>query len=426
MDYNDALKYIEGVSWLGSKPGLERITELLGRLGRPQDNLRCVHVAGTNGKGSTCAMLRSVLTEAGYRTGLYISPHLVRMNERMSIDGEDISDGAFAAAVTELAAAAEGMDDACTEFELCTALALYWFAKERCDIAVLETGLGGRLDATNAINRPECAVITNIGLDHTAVLGGTVELIAAEKAGIFKGGYAAAYDLPASVRAVLRSKAEETGTELKFADFSEIARLSDSFEGQRFTYRGEEYVISLLGAHQLGNAATALETIAQLRSAGWDIPDQAVRKGLAKAVWPARFERVLKGPDFVVDGGHNPQCLTATRAALERYYPGRRRVLLFGALADKDWRDMARLLIPAADEFVCATPLSPRALPAEELAEFLRGEGCAAEAFGSVDAAAEAAYERAAPDGMACCVGSLYMAGEVREYLKKRGGVKCV
>ena len=420
MDYSAALRYIEGVSWLGSKPGLERISELLEWLGRPQDKLHCIHVAGTNGKGSTCAMLRSVLTEAGYRTGLYISPHLVRMNERMSIDGIDVSDAEFAEAVTELAVAAEGMDDACTEFELCTALALHWFAKKGCDAVVLETGLGGRLDATNAINRPDCAVITNIGLDHTAVLGNTVELIAAEKAGIFKGGYAAAYDLPENVRAVLREKASATGTDLAFADLRELVPLSDSFEGQSFLYRGEKYAITLLGSHQLSNAATALETIAQLRCAGWNIPNDAVKRGLEHALWPARFERVLKSPDFVVDGGHNPQCLTATRAALEHYYPNTRRVLLFGALADKSWQDMARLLIPAADEFVCATPDSPRALQAEELARFLRTEGCRAEAFDSIDAAAEAAAQRAEPDGMACCVGSLYMAGEVRKYLIDR------
>ena len=421
MNYAEALEYIEGVSWLGSRPGLERISELLERLGRPQERVRFVHVAGTNGKGSTSALLRSVLTAAGYKTGLYISPHLARMNERASIDGRDISDADFAGCCAALAAAAEGMGEQCTEFELCTALALYYFARERCDIAVLETGLGGRLDATNAIPRPACAVITNIGLDHTAVLGDTVELIAAEKAGIFKGGPAAAYDLPEGVRAVLREKAAAAGTELRFADFGELAPLSDSIDGQEFTYRGERYKIALAGEHQLKNAAVALEAIACLRRAGFEIPPGAVRRGLESARWPARFERVLQGPDFIVDGGHNPQCLAATAAALARYYPNTRRVLLFGALADKDWRDMARLLMPSSDEFVCATPESERALDARVLAEFLRGEGCRAEAFGTIEAAASAAYERARPDGMACCVGSLYMAGAAREYLLRLG-----
>lgn len=422
MDYRSALKYIEGVSWLGSRPGLERISALLERLGRPQDALKFVHVAGTNGKGSVCALLRHTLSAAGYRTGLYISPHLSRMNERMSVDGADVSDAAFAEAVGELAQAAQGMDEPCTEFELCTALALHWFRKERCDIVVLETGLGGRLDATNAIGVPECAVITNIGLDHTGVLGSTVELIAAEKAGIFKGGRAAAYDLPESVRAVLREKAAATGTSLRFADFGELRPIEDSLDGQRFAYRGAEYRLGLLGEHQLKNAATALEAIEQLRAAGWGIPAYAVQRGFERAVWPARFERVLREPDFIIDGGHNPQCLNATVSALERYYPGTRRVLLFGALADKDWQDMARLLIPAADEFVCATPGSPRALDAGTLAAFLKGEGCKAEAFGTIEDACRAARERSAPDGMACCLGSLYMAGAAREYLLSTGG----
>ena len=425
MDYQAALKYIEGVSWLGSRPGLERISELLERLGRPQDGLRFVHVAGTNGKGSTCALLRSVLTVAGYRTGLYISPHLSRMNERMSIDGEDISDGEFAESVTELAAAASGMGEPCTEFELVTALALHWFRKKACDIVVLETGLGGRLDATNAIGVPDCAVITNIGLDHTAVLGGTLELIAAEKAGIFKGGRAAAYDLPQSVRAVLCERAQATGTGLRFADFRKIVPLSDDMSGQSFKYRGEEYKIRLPGEHQLRNAATALEAVAQLREGGRDIPEDAVKRGFASAVWPARFERVCEDPDFVIDGGHNPQCLTATVAALRRYYPGTRRVLLFGALADKDWRDMARLLIPAAGEFICATPDSPRALDAGTLAAFLRSEGCRAEAYPTIEAAVDAARERSCPDGMACCVGSLYMAGAVRRHILKGRREEC-
>ena len=421
MDYAAALAYMEGVSWLGSRPGLERIERLLARLGSPQDSLRFVHVAGTNGKGSVCAMLRSVLSAAGFRTGLYISPHLLRMNERMSVDGVEIPDGEFAAGVTRLARSAEGMDESCTEFELCTALALDWFAARRCDIVALETGLGGRLDATNVIARPECAVITNIGLDHCEVLGGTPGEIAREKAGIFKGGRAAAYGLAGEARDALLSRARETGTELRFADFSALEPLEDSAAGQRFRYRGREYSIGLLGEHQLRNAATAIEAVEQLRAAGWDIPEAALRAGLASARWPARFERVLTGPDFVVDGGHNPQCLEATAAALRRYYPHTRRVLLFGALADKDWRGMARLLAPLAEEFVCAAPDSPRALPAEELAAFLRGEGLRAEAFADIDAAAEAAHTRAAPDGMACCAGSLYMAGEVRRYLMERG-----
>ena len=312
LNYAEALKYLEGVSWLGIRPGLERIEELLRRLGSPERRCRYVHVAGTNGKGSTSAMLAAMLTAAGYRTGLYTSPHLLRLTERMRIDGAEISPEELAGAVAALARAAEGMAEPCTEFELITAAALWWFAERGCDYVVLEVGMGGRLDATNVIPRPDCAVVTNIGLDHTAVLGDTVEQIAAEKAGIFKGGRAVAYDEPPSVAAVLRQAAERTGTRLEFADFSKLEPVSDSLEGQRFRYGGREYGIRLLGGHQTKNAATA---ICAARVLG--LSEEAISRGLESAVWPARFELVSRGPDFVLDGGHNPQCVETTAAALE-------------------------------------------------------------------------------------------------------------
>ena len=414
MDYDQALKYIEGVSYLGVKPGLERISALLGRLGHPERKTRFVHVAGTNGKGSTSVMTASALSACGYKTGLYTSPHLARVNERMRLDGAEIPDGEFARVVSALASATEGLAEPCTEFELLTAAALLWFAEAGADIAVLEVGMGGRFDATNVIPRSECAVITNIGLDHTAVLGDTVEAIAAEKAGIFKGGRAVSYEQPESVAAVLRSAAAKTGTELTFADFSKIEPLSDSVEGQRFRFEGEEYSIRLLGAHQLKNAAVALTALDTLRSSGWDLPAEGVRKGLAAAVWPARFELVERAPLFVVDGGHNPQCVAATAEAIRRYMPGGRCVILMGVLADKDWSAMIDILADVAEGFVCAAPDSPRALPAADLGAELLRRGLHAEVCSSVPEAVEAAKALAGPDGAVCSVGSLYMSGAVR------------
>ena len=414
MDYDQALKYIEGVSYLGVKPGLERVSALLGRLGHPERKTRFVHVAGTNGKGSTSVMTASALSACGYKTGLYTSPHLARVNERMRLDGAEIPDGEFARVVSALASAAEGLTEPCTEFELLTAAALLWFAEAGADIAVLEVGMGGRFDATNVIPRSECAVITNIGLDHTAVLGDTVEAIAAEKAGIFKGGRAVSYEQPESVAAVLRSAAAKTGTELTFADFSKIEPLSDSVEGQRFRFEGEEYSIRLLGAHQLKNAAVALTALDALRAAGWDIPTEAAQKGLASAVWPARFELVGRSPLFVVDGGHNPQCVAATAAAIREYLPGGQCVILMGVLADKDWRAMLDTLSTVAEGFVCVTPDSPRALPAAELGAEIMRRGLHAEVCSSVPEAVEAAKALAGPDGAVCSVGSLYMSGAVR------------
>ena len=414
MDYDQALKYIEGVSYLGVKPGLERVSALLGRLGHPERKTRFVHVAGTNGKGSTSVMTASALSACGYKTGLYTSPHLARVNERMRLDGAEIPDGEFARVVSALASAAEGLAEPCTEFELLTAAALLWFAEAGADIAVLEVGMGGRFDATNVIPRSECAVITNIGLDHTAVLGDTVEAISAEKAGIFKGGRAVSYEQPESVAAVLRSAAAKTGTELTFADFSKIEPLSDSVEGQRFRFEGEEYSIRLLGAHQLKNAAVALTALDTLRRSGWDLPAEGVRKGLAAAVWPARFELVERAPLFVVDGGHNPQCVAATAEAIRRYMPGGRCVILMGVLADKDWSAMTDILADVAEGFVCAAPDSPRALPAADLGAELLRRGLHAEVCSSVPEAVEAAKALAGPDGAVCSVGSLYMSGAVR------------
>ena len=415
MDYQQALGYIGGVASLGMKPGLGRIEELLARLGHPERALRFVHVAGTNGKGSTSVMIAAALSAAGYRTGLYTSPHLLRMNERMRLDGVEITDAELAGVVTSLAAAAEGMAEPCTEFELLTAAALLWFARRGADIAVLEVGLGGRLDATNAIPRPDCAVIANIGLDHTDILGDSVEAIAAEKAGIFKGGRAVSYEQPESVAAVLRSAAAKTGTELTFADFSKIEPLADSIEGQRFRFEGEEYSIRLLGAHQLKNAAVALTALDTLRRSGWDLPAEGVRKGLAAAVWPARFELVERAPLFVVDGGHNPQCVAATAAAIREYLPGGQCVILMGVLADKDWRAMLDTLSTVAEGFVCVTPDSPRALPAAELGAEIMRRGLHAEVCSGVPEAVEAAKALAGEQGAACSVGSLYMSGAVRE-----------
>lgn len=414
MDYDQALKYIEGVSYLGVKPGLERVSALLGRLGHPERKTRFVHVAGTNGKGSTSVMTASALSACGYKTGLYTSPHLARVNERMRLDGAEIPDGEFARVVSALASAAEGLAEPCTEFELLTAAALLWFAEAGADIAVLEVGMGGRFDATNVIPRSECAVITNIGLDHTAVLGDTVEAIAAEKAGIFKGGRAVSYEQTESVAAVLRSAAAKTGTELTFADFSKIEPLSDSVEGQRFRFEGEEYSIRLLGAHQLKNAAVALTALDTLRRSGWDLPAEGVRKGLAAAVWPARFELVERAPLFVVDGGHNPQCVAATAEAIRRYMPGGHCVILMGVLADKNWSAMIDILADVAEGFVCAAPDSPRALPAADLGAELLRRGLHAEVCSSVPEAVEAAKALAGPGGAVCSVGSLYMSGAVR------------
>ena len=415
MEYKEALAYIDGVAWFGSKPGLSRVTELLRRLGDPQNRLRFVHIAGTNGKGSCAAMLASVLKAAGYKTGLFTSPYLSRFNERMQINGKEIENDVLAEIVTRVRVPAEAMEDHPTEFELMTAAAMLWYAEEGCDIVVLETGLGGRFDATNVIASPEAAVIMNIGLDHTKILGDTAEAIAGEKAGIVKpGSLCVLYQQSESVTKVIRQRCEAVGAALRIADFSAILPEFDSLEGQVFSYKGEAYAIPLLGAHQRKNAAVVVETVEALRGRGWKLPHEDVEHGLYAVSWPARFELVSEEPYFVVDGGHNPQCAQTVAENLKNYFPGCRRVLLIGVLADKDYKSLSEILAPEADAFVCVTPNSDRALPAPELAEELRRFGKPVTVCGSIREGVSAAIDAAGRDGMVCAVGSLYMAGEIR------------
>ena len=415
MDYKEALAYISGVEFFGSKPGLTRIRALLEALGNPQDKLRFVHIAGTNGKGSCAAMTASILKAAGYKTGLYTSPYLYRFNERMQINGRQIDDEVLAEIVTRVKPSAEAMEDHPTEFELMTAAALLWFAQENCDIVVLEVGLGGRFDATNIIAAPEAAVIMNIGLDHTAVLGDTVEQIAFEKAGIIKPGTdVVLFQQSESVTEVIRRRCEEEGARLHIADFSQIVSEFDSVFGQSFTYRGQPYALPLLGAHQLKNAAVVLELAEVLRGKGWKLEQTDVEHGLYAVSWPGRFELLSDEPLFVVDGGHNPQCAETVRDNLLHYFPDKRRILLLGILRDKDYAGLTAILDEAADEYLCITPASHRALPAAELAEHLARYGKPVTVCDSIRDGVTEALNRSDEDSVVCAVGSLYSVGEIR------------
>ena len=417
MNYQEALDYINGVSWLGSKPGLERVSELLYRLGSPQNKLRFIHVAGTNGKGSTCAMLASVLKKAGLVTGLFTSPFVDRFNERMQVNGNDIPDAELASVVEEIRPHADAMEDHPTEFEMMAAAAFLWFEHRGCDAVVCEVGLGGRLDATNVIPCQDCCVITNIGLDHTAILGDTLSEIACEKAGIIKeGSRVVLYQQSGEVTEVIRDICWERGAELTVPDFDDIVPEFDSLSGQVFSYRGSSYAIPLLGEHQLKNAVTVIETVSVLRELGYEIDDSALEAGLYSVVWPARFELLREDePPFVVDGGHNPQCAAALRECLLHYFPDSPRVLLIGVLADKDYREIARLLSPLFDAVVTVTPDSPRALPAEDLAELFRDGQREVQVAGSIREGVGAAQDIALElGGMVCACGSLYICGEIR------------
>ena len=415
MNYKESVAYLFSAPRLTETASQEPLRRLLAALGDPQKGQKYIHITGTNGKGSCAAMLASVLRASKYRVGLFTSPHLYRVNERLQINGREIGDEAFAALISELRAAAEKERLTLKFFELVTAAALLWFARESCDVAVLEAGLGGASDATNVIDAPELAVIMNVGLDHTELLGDTVEAIAEEKAGIIKPGCdCVLYQQSESVTELVRARCELMGARLHIPDFLSVGSEFDSVLGQSFTYKGEPYALPLPGDHQLRNAATVLEAAAALNGRGWKLRQGDIEHGLYAVSWPARMELLRAEPPFLLDGAHNPQCAEALKNNLLRYFPDQKRVLLVGMLRDKDCVSTLSLLAEAADEFVCIAPDSPRAMSAEELAELLRPMGRPVTVSGSIREGIELAAALAGEDGVVCAAGSLYSAGEIR------------
>ena len=350
------------------------IQPLLAALGNPQNGLHCVHVAGTNGKGSICAMVSAILADAGYRTGLYTSPHLQRFNERIRVDGLPIADDDLADIEAEVAAAArqivaQGAPEP-GYFDLATAAGFVYFQRCGCDAVVLEVGLGGRLDATNAIPCPDCAVIAHIGYDHTELLGNTLEAIAAEKAGIIKdSGRVVLYRQTPGVQQVVAEACRQHSCALTVAD-PEAARVhSVTLDGTVFDWHGLEGLeLSLLGRYQLGNAVTALSVIETLTAQGYRIPEAAIRSGLKRAYWPGRLELLGRNPAVLLDGAHNPQGTAALMDSLQDLFPGKKPILIMGSFADKDYAQSIDLAAPLAKRIYTITPHSERALPADQLA----------------------------------------------------------
>ena len=416
MTLDEALYYIHSVCWKGSMPSLERISALLDKMGHPERTLKYVHVTGTNGKGSTCAMLASMLQKAGYKTGLYTSPYIVRFNERIQINGVQISDADICRITEQIKPLADSIFEQPTEFEMVTALGFAYFAEQKCDIVVTEVGMGGEFDATNVIPAPEAAVVCNIGLDHTEVLGDTLEKIAATKAGIIKSGCdAVIYREKPSVEAVFEERCKKLNVPLHKADFDSLHSVSHSLEGQVFDWgRFQGLHLPLLGEHQLHNAAVALTTAAVLQQRGWRLSDQNIRDGLADVQWPGRFELLRREPLFIADGGHNPQCIEALVGNIQEYLAGRELTVLTGVLGDKDYHCMYSCVAPFAKEFVTITPANPRAMSSEDLAAYLRQFGRPVTACASAAEGVRTAIAHAGKDGVVLCYGSLYMLGDVK------------
>ena len=421
MNVNEAIEYIHSVFWKGSIPGLSRTQELLSKMGNPEKDLKYVHIAGTNGKGSTAAMTASILRKAGYRTGLYTSPYIYRFHERMQIDGEQISDEDLIEITEYVKPLADSMSESPTEFELVCCIAFEYFKRKKCDIVVLEVGMGGEFDATNVIPCPEVAVITNIGLDHTDVLGSTVEEIALTKSGIFKeGGNAVVYRGAPSVEAVFEDVCRKNNVNLKKADFDSLKLNSLDLFGQNFDCGSRKNIqLPLLGDHQLHNASVVLSVADTLIEKGWKISEENIYDGIRDVSWPGRFDIVCRDPLFIIDGGHNPQCLEALVKNVEDYLSGRKVIALTGVLADKDYGDMYQPILPLIHEFVCITPDSPRKMEAAELAKYLQAVGAKATACATTQDGVRKAIELAGKDGAILCFGSLYSIGAIHDGLKE-------
>ncbi len=411
-----AIEWINGLRYAGEKNGVENMRALLARLGNPERQLKMVHVAGTNGKGSTCSMLERMLRGCGMKTGLYTSPYLMRFQERMRVNGVPIDDESLVRIASRVREATEkllleGVKP--TTFELGTAVALIYFAEQQADMAVIEVGLGGRLDATNVIS-PEVCLIAPIGMDHTKYLGETLTEIAGEKAGIIKEGVpvAVAPQQDDAVMQVFRRKAAE-----KHAPLLEVCReaieVTDAdAKGAKFSFRGQKAQIALAGQHQVENACLALSGIELLRARGFDLPQEKCLDALKQAVWPGRLEWLEE--NLLIDGAHNPHGAKALYAYVKTHLADRRVVPVIGMMRDKDVESCVRLYADLAKDAVATQVDYPRAMPAEELKGMLAAHGMNAVAEGTIPTAIERARAIAGEDGIVLVCGSLYVVGEVR------------
>lgn len=427
MNYKEARVYLDEVSKYGSVLGLESMRELLRRLGDPQNELKFIHISGTNGKGSVLAYLSTILSGAGYRTGRYISPTLFSYRERIQVDGEYIERESLACHVTAIAAAAEDMQKAGlpspTVFEIETALAFLYFKEKRCDIVTLEVGCGGLLDATNVITTTLMEVIASVSMDHTDLLGDTLAKIAAQKAGIIKPDTMVVSAQQKSEAAqVIEDTCKEQHCTLQMVDESKISNVHYGAEGQTFSYKTWENVaISLAGSYQIKNAALAIEGVEALRKLGYALSDQQVREGLLHTAWRGRFTTLRRDPTVIIDGAHNPAAALELKESLERYFPGKTLYFVMGMFKDKDYAQVIDLTAPLARHIITVeTPGNPRAMPARELAEAVGKVNPSVEWADSVAHGVEKALAMAGKEDTVIVFGSLSFLGEAADAVNEK------
>ena len=403
------------------KTDLSPMVRLMDELGHPEKGLKYIHVGGTNGKGSTCAMLASVLQQAGYRTGRFVSPYILEFRERIQMNGQMIPEEdlcRLGKRVTDTVRELEKIGVYPTEFDAVTAIGLLWFREIQCDFVVLEVGVGGTIDSTNIIPAESSvlSVITSISLDHTAILGDSESAIAREKGGIFKenGTVLLSGNIGKEAIAELEKMAEERCCTVYISDPSCVTLKESRPDGLTVLHDGKEQFLPLPGLYQLSNLAVVYRAVELLREKGVQIPEEGVKKGLENLAFPARMELLGTSPLFWIDGAHNPEGIAALASSLKHLTAGKKTVILSGMMADKNCRDSVKLLAPLTSAAVTVTPNNPRALPAQELAKLWKENGVDARCAASVKEAVEKAISLAGKDGAVVCCGSLYLCSEIR------------
>lgn len=422
MNYDEAVGFYHSLLRFGVKPGLERTLALCEELGSPQKKLKCVHVAGTNGKGSTCTFIASVLKKAGYRTGLYTSPYVIEFRERIRLDGEYIPKDDLVSVTERVRVALQKVNSLGiypTEFEAITAAAFLWYVEQNTDVVVLETGLGGRFDATNIIDNPLAEIITSISLDHVRVLGDTIDKIAWEKAGIIKPDSAVitSVNQHSDALRVIKNAAKENNAELILADDKKMfSDKSVTLFGTDLQYNGQNIHISIPGVCQSENLSLCLECFGLLKDKGYNITDSDISDGISSAFIPARTEILSRNPLVILDGSHNESSTKALSELLKQTLQSKRILAVMGMMADKDIKTALGFLLPCFDEVIAVTPTNPRAMTAEKfaesVAEYQKPVVCTDKPTDGIDLALKKLNNF---DALVIC-GSLYLASDVREY----------
>lgn len=421
MDFTEAMKYIEEKNKLGQRPGLERIKELLLRLGNPQDKVKCLHIAGTNGKGSIFAFMQDVLMEAGYSVGRYISPTIFTYLERFQINGTYIDEAVFAGALTRVAEQVKGMEKdgymSPTAFEIETAVAFVLFLEAKVDFFLVECGMGGLMDGTNVISNPYMTVMAQISRDHMQFLGDTLSEIAYQKAGIIKqNGMCVCAHQADEVKAVIKKICEEKNTSLYCVNHSDINIVHMDIDGSRFLYKGQEYFISMPGDFQIINAATAIEAALQI-----GINSDMIRKAIAGTKWLGRFTVVRKNPYVIVDGAHNEAAWLSLKNSLHKYFTNQKFIYIIGVLRDKEYQKMVDIMHETMKYAVTVTPKGARGLENTVLSELITVKGVETVTADNNSDAMEKALAKASEDDVIVVCGSLSFIGE---YVMPKGGLQ--